>query len=57
MSSSDVTLMACLPRGGVRWKARGGMHDQELHHRTVTFQEEFRKFLKGYGVEYDERHV
>ena len=31
--------------------------DQENHHRTRTFQEEFRMFLKKYGVEYDEAYV
>ena len=30
---------------------------QGEHHRTRTFQEEFRMFLKKYGVEYDEAHV
>ena len=30
---------------------------QEEHHRTVSFQEEYRKFLQTYGVEYDERYV
>lgn len=30
---------------------------QEEHHRTVTFQDEFRKFLRLYGVEYDEQYV
>ena len=30
---------------------------QEEHHRTRTFQEEFRMFLKKYGVEYDEAYV
>ena len=30
---------------------------QEKHHRTRTFQEEYRAFLKKYGVEYDERYV
>ena len=30
---------------------------QEEHHRTRTFQEEYRTFLKKYGVEYDERYV
>ena len=30
---------------------------QEEHHRTGTFQEEFRMFLKKYGVEYDEAYV
>jgi putative transposase len=30
---------------------------QEEHHRTRTFQEEFRMFLEKYGVEYDEAYV
>jgi putative transposase len=30
---------------------------QEEHHRTRSFQEEFRVFLKKYGVEYDEAYV
>jgi putative transposase len=30
---------------------------QEAHHRTVTFQEEFRRFCSIYGVEIDERYV
>jgi len=30
---------------------------QEEHHRTRPFQEEFRMFLKKYGVEYDEAYV
>ena len=31
--------------------------DQEKHHQTRSFQDEFRMFLKKYGVEYDETHV
>ena len=31
--------------------------DQEEHHRRETFQDEFRRLLKKYGVEYDERYV
>jgi len=31
--------------------------NQAEHHRTRTFQEEFRMFLKKYGVEYDEAYV
>ncbi len=38
-------------------KARAYILDQEEHHREVTFQEEFRKFLNDYHVEYDERYV
>jgi len=30
---------------------------QEEHHRTVTFQEEYRGFLTKYGIAYDERYV
>lgn len=31
--------------------------NQQEHHRVKTFQEEFREFLKKYGVPYDERYV
>jgi REP element-mobilizing transposase RayT len=31
--------------------------NQEEHHRTVTFQEEFRRLLTKYGLEWDERYV
>ena len=31
--------------------------NQEEHHRTTTFQEEFRKLLAKSGVEFDERYV
>jgi len=30
---------------------------QKEHHRQVTFQEEYREFLRVYGVPYDERYV
>ncbi len=30
---------------------------QEEHHRKLTFQEEFRKFLERYKIVYDERYV
>ena len=30
---------------------------QEEHHKTRTFQEEYRAFLKRYGVEFDEKYV
>ncbi len=33
------------------------IQDQEKHHRTTTFQEEFRRFLKLYQVPYDEDYV
>ncbi len=31
--------------------------DQKEHHKTKTFQDEYRAFLKKYKVEYDERYV
>src|SRR6266536_6152273 len=30
---------------------------QERHHRKVTFQDEFREFLRRYEIDYDERYV
>lgn len=36
---------------------RASIDGQEEHHKTRTFQEEFRMFLKKYGVEYDEAYV
>ena len=33
------------------------INTQEEHHRTRTFQEEFRAFLCKYNIEYDERYV
>ena len=33
---------------------KGYIHNQKRHHRRVTFQEEYRKFLMSYGIEYDE---
>jgi putative transposase len=30
---------------------------QEEHHQTRSFQQEYRKFLERYGVDYDERYV
>lgn len=30
---------------------------QEAHHRKVSFQDEFRRFLKRYEIECDERYV
>ena len=33
------------------------VRNQERHHRTKTFQEEYRGFLRRYGLPFDERHV
>jgi REP element-mobilizing transposase RayT len=30
---------------------------QEEHHKRVTFQDEYRAFLKAYGITYDERYL
>jgi len=30
---------------------------QDEHHRRKTFQDEYRSFLKEYGIDYDERYV
>ncbi len=35
----------------------GYIANQKEHHRTKTFQEEYRAFLKKYLVDYDERYV
>jgi putative transposase len=31
--------------------------DQEAHHQTISFEDELRKFLNKYGVEFDEAYV
>ena len=31
--------------------------NQKFHHRTRSFQEEYRVYLKKYDIEYDERYV
>ncbi|XZE18905.1 transposase [Pirellulaceae bacterium SH449] len=33
------------------------IENQEEHHRKVTFQDEFRRLCKKYGLEIDERYV
>lgn len=30
---------------------------QETHHRAVNFEEEYRRLLRIYGIEFDERYV
>lgn len=37
--------------------ARAYVMNQKAHHQKITFRDEYRKFLKQYGVEYDERYV
>ena len=33
------------------------IQSQKQHHRRITFQDEYRKILESYGIEYDERYV
>ena len=33
------------------------IHKQKEHHQRTTFEAEYRKFLKAYGIDYDERYV
>ena len=33
------------------------IHAQKKHHQQTTFKVEYRKFLKAYGIDYDERYV
>ena len=33
------------------------IRNQKEHHLRVTFQDEYREFLKRYGIDYDERYV
>jgi len=33
------------------------MAGQEEHHRKISFQDEFRDFLKRYEMAYDERYL
>jgi putative transposase len=40
-----------------RDQAEAYVNNQEEHHRTKSFQEEFRAFLDKYGVPYDEQYV
>ena len=38
-------------------RVRDYILNQETHHRRLTFQEEYRRFLDKYQVPYDERYV
>jgi hypothetical protein len=38
-------------------RVRRYIEPQEHHHRRVTFQDEYRSFLKQYGFEYNEHYV
>jgi len=36
---------------------RNNIASQEQHHRKISFQDEFRRLLKRYEIEFDERYV
>ena len=36
---------------------RAYIAEQEQHHKKVSFQDEFRQFLRKYEIPFDERHV
>ena len=70
-SSNWVNNRTVIP-GGFHWQAGYGMfsispsHRAEVekyiasqpeHHKKVTFQDEYRRLLKKYGIEYDEKYV
>jgi len=38
-------------------KLRAYIENQEEHHRKETFQDEYRRFLRSYGIEFDERYL
>lgn len=40
-----------------RDEAEAYVRNQEEHHRTKSFQDEFRAMLRRYGVEFDEQYV
>ena len=33
------------------------IRSKKQHHRRISFQDEYRKFLVSYGIDYDERYV
>ncbi|QDT01560.1 IS200/IS605 family transposase [Adhaeretor mobilis] len=41
----------------LRDDAEAYVRNQEEHHRTRSFQDEFRAMLNKYGIEFDERYV
>ena len=43
--------------GDVAERIHSYIQNQAEHHKNVTFQEEYRKFLKLYNIDYDERYV
>jgi putative transposase len=52
-SGCGILSIGCSQVEAVRHYIAG----QEEHHRQVSFQDEFREFLKRYAIEFDERYV
>lgn len=40
-----------------REKLLGYISGQEVHHKTITFQDEYRELMRRNGIEWDERYV
>jgi REP element-mobilizing transposase RayT len=38
-------------------KTKRYIENQEIHHEKMTFSEEYRLFLKEYGIDYDEQYL
>lgn len=38
-------------------KAAEYIRNQKMHHQNLTFKQEYRKFLRSYGVNYDEKYI
>jgi putative transposase len=38
-------------------EVRAYIANQQKHHQKITFQDEYRRFLKAHGIEWDERYV
>ena len=41
----------------LRDEAEAYVRNQEEHHRTKSFQEEYRALLRRYGIAFDEQYV
>ncbi len=33
------------------------IQNQHIHHKKMSFKDEYRKFLNNYGIDFDERYV
>jgi hypothetical protein len=46
-----------MTNGARKMSPFGYIFDQEQHHMKETFQQEFRRLLRKYKMEFDERYV